>query len=66
MKPRPFSHHDPATVEEALLAVQADGARVETGEGLAPDPEHLNLLQAEFARHHGVQRGFCTGGASCR
>src|SRR5574342_1325844 len=45
-----------------LLAVQADGCRVETVEGLAPDPEHLNPLQAEFVRHHGVQCGFCTGG----
>ena len=45
-----------------LLAVQADGARVETVESLAPDPEHLNPLQAEFVRHHGVQCGFCTGG----
>jgi aerobic-type carbon monoxide dehydrogenase small subunit (CoxS/CutS family) len=45
-----------------MLAVQADGARVETVEGLAPDPEHLNPLQAEFVRHHGVQCGFCVGG----
>ena len=45
-----------------MLAVQANGARVETVESLAPDPEHLNLLQAEFVRHHGVQCGFCTGG----
>jgi aerobic-type carbon monoxide dehydrogenase small subunit (CoxS/CutS family) len=45
-----------------LLAVQADGARVETVEGLAPDPTHLTPLQAEFVRHHGVQCGFCTGG----
>jgi aerobic-type carbon monoxide dehydrogenase small subunit (CoxS/CutS family) len=45
-----------------LLAVQADGSRVETVESLAPDPEHLNALQAEFVRHHGVQCGFCTGG----
>jgi carbon-monoxide dehydrogenase large subunit len=45
-----------------LLAVQADGARVETVEGLAPDPERLTPLQAEFVRHHGVQCGFCTGG----
>lgn len=45
-----------------LLAVQADGARVETVEGLAPDLEHLTPLQAEFVRHHGVQCGFCTGG----
>lgn len=45
-----------------LLAVQADGARVETVESLAPDPEHLTPLQEAFVRHHGVQCGFCTGG----
>ena len=45
-----------------MLAVQADGHRVETVEGLAPDPARLNALQAEFVRHHGVQCGFCTGG----
>jgi carbon-monoxide dehydrogenase small subunit len=45
-----------------LLAVQADGRRVETVEGLAEDPAHLNPLQAQFVRHHGVQCGFCTGG----
>ena len=38
-----------------LLAVQADGRHVETVESLAPDLEHLNPLQAEFVRHHGVQ-----------
>jgi aerobic carbon-monoxide dehydrogenase large subunit len=45
-----------------MLAVQADGCRVETVESLAPDPSRLNALQAEFVRHHGVQCGFCTGG----
>jgi aerobic-type carbon monoxide dehydrogenase small subunit (CoxS/CutS family) len=45
-----------------LLAVQADGARIETVESLAPDPAYLNPLQTEFVRHHGVQCGFCTGG----
>jgi carbon-monoxide dehydrogenase small subunit len=45
-----------------LLAVQADGRHVETVESLAPDLEHLDPLQAEFVRHHGVQCGFCTGG----
>jgi len=45
-----------------LLAVQADGRRVETVEGLAEDPAHLDPLQAQFVRHHGVQCGFCTGG----
>jgi carbon-monoxide dehydrogenase small subunit len=45
-----------------LLAVQAHGRHVETVESLAPDALHLNPLQAEFVRHHGVQCGFCTGG----
>jgi len=45
-----------------LLAVQADGARIETVEGLAADPDQMNPLQAEFVRHHGVQCGFCIGG----
>ena len=45
-----------------MLAVQANGARVETVESLAPDPEHLNPLQLQFVRHHGVQCGFCIGG----
>jgi aerobic-type carbon monoxide dehydrogenase small subunit (CoxS/CutS family) len=45
-----------------LLAVQVDGARIETVEGLAPDPAQLNPLQTEFVTHHGVQCGFCTGG----
>jgi len=45
-----------------MLAVQAEGARVETVESLAPDPDHLNPLQAELVRHHGVQCGFCIGG----
>ncbi len=45
-----------------LLAVQAAGRRVETVEGLAPDPARLGALQARFVEHHGVQCGFCTGG----
>ncbi len=45
-----------------LLAVQADGRRVETFESLAPDPARLNPLQARFVEYHGVQCGFCTGG----
>ena len=45
-----------------LLAVQAEGCRVDTVEGLAPDTSRLTALQAEFVRHHGVQCGFCTGG----
>ncbi len=45
-----------------LLAVQADGGRVTTVEGLAPDPDHLHPLQQAFRDAHGLQCGFCTGG----
>jgi aerobic-type carbon monoxide dehydrogenase small subunit (CoxS/CutS family) len=44
-----------------LLAVQADGARVETVESLARDGE-LNGLQRAFTENHGLQCGFCTPG----
>jgi 2-furoyl-CoA dehydrogenase 2Fe-2S iron sulfur subunit len=44
-----------------LLAVQADGSRVETVESLAGDGG-LNLLQEAFRRHHALQCGFCTPG----
>ena len=44
-----------------LLAVQADGARVTTIEGLA-DGETLHPLQAAFRQCHGLQCGFCTPG----
>ncbi len=43
------------------FAVQADGAEVETVEGLAEDGE-LSPLQASFKRNHGLQCGFCTPG----
>ncbi len=44
-----------------LLAVQADGSRVETVEGLSPDGE-LTPLQQAFSDHHGLQCGYCTPG----
>jgi aerobic carbon-monoxide dehydrogenase small subunit len=44
-----------------LLAVQADGARIETVEGLAPDGE-LHPLQQAFSDHHALQCGYCTPG----
>ncbi len=44
-----------------LLAVQADGARVTTVEGLA-DGDRLNPLQEAFRAHHAVQCGYCTPG----
>ncbi len=44
-----------------LLAVQADGHRVTTVEGLAPDGE-LTPLQRAFSEHHALQCGYCTPG----
>jgi len=45
-----------------MLAAQADGARLRTVEGLAPEPGRLSILQAAFRSHHALQCGFCTGG----
>jgi carbon-monoxide dehydrogenase small subunit len=44
-----------------MLAVQADGANIETVESLA-DGDTLAPLQASFRRHHALQCGFCTPG----
>jgi len=44
------------------LAVQVDGAFVETVEGLSPGPGRLSVLQRAFQRHHALQCGFCTPG----
>jgi 2-furoyl-CoA dehydrogenase 2Fe-2S iron sulfur subunit len=44
-----------------MLAVQAEGRRVDTVEGLAADGE-LNDLQQAFRRNHALQCGFCTPG----
>jgi aerobic carbon-monoxide dehydrogenase small subunit len=44
-----------------MLAVQADGAKIETIEGLAQDGE-LSALQQSFSDHHGLQCGYCTPG----
>jgi aerobic carbon-monoxide dehydrogenase small subunit len=53
---------DGAAVRSCLmLAVQAEGARVVTVEGLS-DPEKLSPLQAAFRKHHALQCGFCTPG----
>ena len=43
------------------LAVQADGAKIETVEGLAQDGE-LTALQQAFSDHHALQCGYCTPG----
>lgn len=44
-----------------LLAVQADGRRVETVEGLAED-DRLSPLQRAMLEEGGLQCGFCTPG----
>jgi carbon-monoxide dehydrogenase small subunit len=44
-----------------MFAVQAEGARVRTVEGLATG-DKLHPLQQAFWDHHGLQCGFCTPG----
>ena len=44
-----------------MLAVQADGCRVETIEGLS-DSQELAKLQKAFHEHNALQCGFCTPG----
>ena len=44
-----------------LLAVQADGATIETVEGLSESGE-LTPLQQAFSDHHALQCGYCTPG----
>jgi carbon-monoxide dehydrogenase small subunit len=45
-----------------MLAIQADGASIETVEGLAGDEGELHPLQQAFSDHHGLQCGYCTPG----
>ncbi|MEI2417830.1 (2Fe-2S)-binding protein [Orrella sp. JC864] len=44
------------------LAVQADGRRVDTVEGLCGLEDELSDLQEAFHRNHALQCGFCTPG----
>ena len=44
-----------------MLSVQADGATIETVEGLAEGDE-LTELQKSFSAHHALQCGYCTPG----
>ena len=44
-----------------MLAVQADGAKVVTIEGVASNGK-LHPMQEAFREHHGLQCGFCTPG----
>jgi aerobic-type carbon monoxide dehydrogenase small subunit (CoxS/CutS family) len=45
-----------------LLAIQTDGASIQTVESLAAPDGTLHPLQESFKRHHGLQCGFCTPG----
>jgi aerobic-type carbon monoxide dehydrogenase small subunit (CoxS/CutS family) len=55
-------HLDGEAVKSCLmLAVQADGHRVTTVEGLAKNGEMIPLQQA-FTDHHALQCGYCTSG----
>ncbi len=45
-----------------IFAVQADGHKLLTVEGLAPVEGTLHPLQAAFREAHGLQCGFCTPG----
>jgi aerobic carbon-monoxide dehydrogenase small subunit len=44
-----------------MLAIQADGASIETVEGLSEDGS-LDPLQQSFSDHHALQCGYCTPG----
>jgi carbon-monoxide dehydrogenase small subunit len=44
-----------------MLAVQADGAKLTTVEGLSENGD-LTALQQAFSEHHGLQCGYCTPG----
>ncbi len=53
--------NDRAVKSCTVFAVQADGASVETIEGVAQNGE-LHPLQEGFWENHGLQCGFCTPG----
>jgi len=45
-----------------MYAVQADGHRIVTVEGLARPDGQLSILQDSFCETHGLQCGYCTPG----
>lgn len=45
-----------------VLALQAQGGKVVTIEGITPDDGSLHPMQAAFRDHHGLQCGYCTPG----
>jgi aerobic carbon-monoxide dehydrogenase small subunit len=57
---------DGAAVRSCLmLAVQAEGSKIVTVEGLSDDDD-LTPLQKSFRKHHALQCGFCTPGMITR
>lgn len=46
----------------SMLAVQAEGAQVQTIEGMAAADGTMHPMQAAFKQCHGLQCGFCTPG----
>lgn len=54
---------DGKTVRSCLMfGVQAEGAEIETIEGLASTVQELHSVQRAFWEKHGLQCGFCTPG----
>jgi carbon-monoxide dehydrogenase small subunit len=55
-------HVDGQVVKSCMmLAIQVDGASIQTVEGLSPDGS-LDALQQSFSDHHALQCGYCTPG----
>jgi carbon-monoxide dehydrogenase small subunit len=55
-------HMDGNSVKSCtVLALQCEGAKITTIEGLA-NGEELHPMQAAFREHHGLQCGYCTPG----
>ena len=56
-------HIDGVSVKSCtMLAVQAEGAKVTTIEGVAAADGTLHPMQEMFREHHALQCGFCTPG----
>ena len=45
-----------------MFAVQANGRKIKTVEGLAPSEDEMHPIQDAFHEAHGLQCGFCTPG----
>ncbi|MEG0675430.1 MAG: (2Fe-2S)-binding protein [Comamonas sp.] len=54
--------NDRAIKSCTMLAVQAEGAQVQTIEGMAAADGSMHPMQAAFKACHGLQCGFCTPG----